>query len=102
MASPGASRGGMRSHIGSVGARSPQGPLVLAALGRTPPFPGRVPGERRGYTIRGMKTDTRPPCANCQRLQARLDALQTQLDASHAEAASLREQLAAARKDSSN
>src|SRR5438876_10419730 len=41
-----------------------------------------------------MKPNTNLPCANCERLQA-------QLDASRAEAASLREQLAAAKKDSS-
>jgi len=46
-----------------------------------------------------MKTDTLP-CADCQRLQAQVDALQTRLDASGAEVATLREQLAAARKDS--
>ena len=48
-----------------------------------------------------MKTDTRTPCANCQRLQAQADALQAQVDPLLAEAASLREQLAVARKDSS-
>jgi transposase len=48
-----------------------------------------------------MKTDARTPCANCQRLQAHVDALQAKLDALLAEVASLREQLAAARKDSS-
>src|SRR5215211_4788764 len=48
-----------------------------------------------------MKTDTTPPCVNCQRLQAQVDALQSQLDSSRAEAVTLREQLAAARKDSS-
>src|SRR5271157_1935765 len=48
-----------------------------------------------------MRTDTSLPCANCQRLRAHGDALQRQLDASRAEAATLREQLAAARKDSS-
>jgi transposase len=42
-----------------------------------------------------MVTDTTPPCANCQRLQAQLDALQ-------ATVADLQRQLAAARKDSSN
>jgi len=48
-----------------------------------------------------MKTDARTPCANCQRLQAQVDALQAKVDALLAEVASLREQLAAARKDSS-
>jgi transposase len=48
-----------------------------------------------------MKSDTGLPCANCQRLQALVDALQTRLDASRADAATLRAQLAAARKDSS-
>src|SRR3954468_11498743 len=48
-----------------------------------------------------MKTNARTPCANCQRLQAQVDALQTRLDAACAEAVTLREQLAAARKDSS-
>jgi len=28
-----------------------------------------------------MKTDTMPPCANCQRLQAEVDALRAQLAA---------------------
>src|SRR5262245_57267798 len=51
-------------------------------------------------SIDGMTTDT-TPCANCQRLQAYADALQTQLEASRAEATTLREQLAAAHKDSS-
>jgi transposase len=48
-----------------------------------------------------MKTDTSHSCVNCQRLQAEVDALQTQLEAAHAEATTLREQLAQARKDSS-
>jgi transposase len=47
-----------------------------------------------------MKRDARTPCANCQRLQAQLDALQVKYDSLLAEVASLREQLAAARKDS--
>jgi transposase len=47
-----------------------------------------------------MKTDARTPCANCQRLQAQVNALQAKVDALLAEAASLRELLAAARKDS--
>jgi transposase len=41
-----------------------------------------------------MKPDTTLPCANCERLQA-------ELEASRVEVATLREQLAAARKDSS-
>jgi transposase len=48
-----------------------------------------------------MKPDTSSPCANCQRLQAQVDALQAKVDALLAEVATLREQLAAARKDSS-
>ena len=42
-----------------------------------------------------MTLDATPPCANCQRLQARLEALE-------ATVAELQRQLAAARKDSSN
>ena len=49
-----------------------------------------------------MKTDTIPPCANCQRLQAEVDALRTQLAALQATVEQLQKQLAAARKDSSN
>ena len=48
-----------------------------------------------------MKATTRSRCRNCQRLQARVDALQNQAHALLAEVASLRQQLAAARKDSS-
>ena len=48
-----------------------------------------------------MTTDTTPPCANCQRLQAEVDALRAQLDALQATVAQLQEQLAAARKNSS-
>jgi len=48
-----------------------------------------------------MKTDARTPCANCQRLQAQVEALQTKVDALLAEVAALREYLATARKDSS-
>src|SRR5512135_1991330 len=48
-----------------------------------------------------MKTDPIPPCANCQRLQAEVDALRAQLDALQATVAQLQRQLAAARKDSS-
>jgi transposase len=40
-------------------------------------------------------------CANCERLQAQVDALRVQLDALQAVVAQLQEQLAAARKDSS-
>src|ERR1700733_9773080 len=40
------------------------------------------------------------PCGNCARLQERLDALQTQVDSLVGEVARLREQLAAARKNS--
>jgi hypothetical protein len=56
-----------------------------------------------------MITDATLPCANCQRLQAELDALQAkfhalqaQFDALQATVAQLQKQLAAARKDSSN
>jgi transposase len=49
-----------------------------------------------------MTTDPTPPCANCQRLQAQLDALQARFDALQATVAELQRQLAAARKDSSN
>jgi transposase len=48
-----------------------------------------------------MKTDAIPPCANCQRLQAEVDALRAQLAALQATVAQLQKQLAAARKDSS-
>jgi transposase len=41
------------------------------------------------------------PCANCQRLQAHLDALQARFDALQAQFDQLQGQLAAARKDSS-
>src|SRR5277367_2710486 len=47
-----------------------------------------------------MNTNTNPSCGNCQRLQAQVDDLRTQLEAAQAEAQSLRELLAAARKDS--
>src|SRR3954466_15156116 len=40
-------------------------------------------------------------CPNCQRLQARVDALEAELDALKAVVAQLGQQLAAARKDSS-
>jgi transposase len=48
-----------------------------------------------------MITDTTPPCANCQRLQAEVDTLRAELDALRATVAQLQKQLAAARKDSS-
>jgi transposase len=49
-----------------------------------------------------MTTDATPPCANCQRLQAEVDALRAQLIALQATVEQLQRQLAAARKDSSN
>src|SRR5512135_2179650 len=49
-----------------------------------------------------MATKTTPPCANCQRLQAEVDALRAELEALRAVVAQLQRQLAAARKDSSN
>src|SRR5262245_12149931 len=49
-----------------------------------------------------MIPHTTPPCANCQRLQAQLDALQARFDALQETVAQLQRQLAAARKDSSN
>ena len=49
-----------------------------------------------------MTTDTTPPCANCQRLQAEVDSLRAGLAALRAVVAQLQRQLAAARKDSSN
>lgn len=45
-------------------------------------------------------TRTTPSCANCQRLQTRVDTLQPHNDALVAEVALLRELLAAARKNS--
>ena len=48
-----------------------------------------------------MTTDTTPPCANCQRLQARGRCLAAEFDALQATVAQLQRQLAAARKDSS-
>jgi transposase len=48
-----------------------------------------------------MVTDQPTACPQCQRLQARLDAQQVQLDAMQATITQLQEQLAAARKDSS-
>jgi transposase len=49
-----------------------------------------------------MNTETVPPCANCQRLQAEVDALRAQLVALQATVEQLQEQLAAALKNSSN
>jgi transposase len=49
-----------------------------------------------------MATETTPPCANCQRLQAEVDALRAELEALRAVVAQLQRQLAAARKGSSN
>jgi transposase len=49
-----------------------------------------------------MRTDARPLCANCQRLQAEVDALRAQLATLQATVEQLQKQLAAARKDSSN
>lgn len=48
-----------------------------------------------------MSAETDTACANCQRLQARLDAQQAQLDTLQAIITRLEAQLAAARKDSS-
>src|SRR5262249_25639026 len=48
-----------------------------------------------------MTPDATPPCADCQRLQAQLDALQARSEALEATVAQLQRQLAAARKDSS-
>ena len=48
-----------------------------------------------------MIPDATPPCANCQRLQAQLDALQARFDALQATVVQLQKQLAAARTDSS-
>ncbi|HMB06350.1 MAG TPA: IS66 family transposase [Isosphaeraceae bacterium] len=48
-----------------------------------------------------MITATTPPCANCPRLQAEVDALRAELEALRATVAPLQRQLAAARKDSS-
>ena len=49
-----------------------------------------------------MTTDTVPPCANCQRLQAEVDSLRTELEDLRALVAQLQKQLAAALKNSSN
>src|SRR4051794_1053094 len=48
-----------------------------------------------------MAAEATTPCANCERLQAQLTALQARLDALTATVAQLQAQLAAARKDSS-
>jgi transposase len=48
-----------------------------------------------------MITDTTPPCANCQRLQAEVDTLRAELEALRSIVVQLQKQLAAARKDSS-
>jgi multidrug resistance efflux pump len=60
-----------------------------------------MPGEGR-LASASMITDTIPPCANCQRIQAEVDALGAELEALRATVAQLQRQLAAARKDSSN
>jgi transposase len=49
-----------------------------------------------------MNTDTIPPCANCRRLQAEVDALRAQLVALQATVEQLQKQLASALKNSSN
>ena len=49
-----------------------------------------------------MTTETTPACGNCQRLQAEVDTLRTELEALRDVVAQLQRQLAAARKDSSN
>src|SRR3954454_24263409 len=49
-----------------------------------------------------MAAEPTTPCANCERLQAQLTALQARLDALTATVAQLQAQLASARKDSSN
>src|SRR5512135_1299903 len=48
-----------------------------------------------------MTIDTMPPCTNCQRLQAEVDASRAELETLRATVAQLQRQLAAARKDSS-
>src|SRR3954451_23849902 len=60
-----------------------------------------MPGEGR-IDSASMIADSTPPCANCQRLQAEVDALRAQLAALQATVEQLQRQLAAARKDSSN
>lgn len=49
-----------------------------------------------------MEPATANPCANCERLQAQVDALRGQLEALQAVVTQLQEQLASARKNSSN
>ena len=49
-----------------------------------------------------MITDTPPPCANCQRLQAEVDTSCAEWEALRTIVGQLQKQLAAARKDSSN
>ena len=48
-----------------------------------------------------MATETTPPCANCQRLQAEVDSLRAEREALRAAVDQLQRRLAAARKDSS-
>src|SRR3954447_10881279 len=60
-----------------------------------------MPAEGR-IDSASMTTDSTPPCANCQRLQAEVDGLRAQLAALQATVEQLQRQLAAARKDSSN
>src|SRR6185312_9897189 len=55
-----------------------------------------------GVDSASMTTETTPPCANCQRLEAEVDALRAELEALRTVVAQLQRQLAAARKDSSN
>lgn len=49
-----------------------------------------------------MTTNTTTPCANCQRLQAEVDSLRTELDRLRSVVEQLQKQLAAALKNSSN
>src|SRR5438034_701478 len=53
------------------------------------------------YRIQVMGKGARTPCAKCRRLQRQLDAQQAQLATLRAEVGQLREQLAAAQKNSS-
>src|SRR3954452_3370415 len=57
---------------------------------------------RRSVDSASMTAETTPTCANCQRLQAEVDALCAELETLRAVVAQLQRQLAAARKDSSN
>src|SRR3954470_14174902 len=57
---------------------------------------------RRSVDSASMTAETTPTCANCQRLQAEVDALCAELETLRAVVAQLQKQLAAARKDSSN